>query len=129
MARILIADTDKATRDLVRLRFSAWGHDVVSYADGYSALQALQEEDCDLALLGVDLPRLAGLDVLRRVRAESGNTSIVMLSQFDRSGVAAQAYELGADEVVFKPFTCGFVTVFSRFLNADQAARPVAVAV
>ena len=68
MARILVADTDKSVRDLVRLRLTAWGHDVVSFADGQSALQAWREEHFDLTLLDLDLPRVGGLDVLRAIR-------------------------------------------------------------
>ncbi len=60
MARILVADTDKAVRDLVRRRLTAWGHDVVSFADGQSALQAWREEPFDLTLLDLDLPRRRG---------------------------------------------------------------------
>ena len=58
MARILVADTDKSIRDLVRLRLTAWGHDVVSFADGQSALHAWREEHFDLTLVDLDLPRV-----------------------------------------------------------------------
>jgi two-component system, OmpR family, response regulator len=121
MARILVADTDKSVRDLVRLRLTAWGHDVVSFADGQSALHAWREERFDLTLLDVDLPRVSGLDVLRAIRAhESARPStVVLMCDQDRKGQAALAYELGADELVYKPFTLGFLTSFASSLRVD----------
>jgi two-component system KDP operon response regulator KdpE len=121
MARVLVADTDKSIRDLVRLRLSAWGHDVVSFADGRSALQAWREDRFDLTLLAVDLPRISGLDVLRAIRAteSADQPTVVLMSDSHRNGEASLAYELGVDEFVLKPFTLGFLTSFASALLAD----------
>lgn len=123
MARILVADTDKSVRDHVRLRLSAWGHEVVSFADGQSALQAWRDEHFDLTLLAVDLPRVDGLEVLRAIRASEtdGRPTVVLMSDSHRNGEAALAYELGVDEFVLKPFTLGFLTSFATALLADSA--------
>jgi len=125
MARILVADTDKSVRDLVRRRLTAWGHDVVSFADGQSALHAWREEHFDLTLLDLDLPRVGGLDVLRAIRASgaAGRPTVVLMTDSHREGEAALAYELGADEFVVKPFTLGFLTSFASGLLADAATR------
>lgn len=125
MARILVADTDKSVRDLVRLRLTAWGHDVVSFADGQSALRALSEEHYDLALLDLDLPRVGGLDVLRSIRASDSadRPTVVLMTDSHRKGEAALAYQLGVDEFVLKPFTLGFLTSFASALLADAAGR------
>lgn len=121
MARILVADTDKSVRDLVRLRLSAWGHDVVPFADGRSALQAWREDHFDLVLLAVDLPRISGLEALRAIRAtEGGQPTVVLMSDSHRNGEASLAYELGVDEFVLKPFTLGFLTSFASALLADR---------
>jgi len=129
MARILVADTDKSVRDLVRLRLTAWGHDVVSFADGQSALQAWREEHFDLTLLAVDLPRVGGLDVLRAIRSTHSEDrraewpTVVLMSEHGTRGDAALAYELGVDEFVFKPFTLGFLTSFATALLADAVSN------
>ena len=125
MARILVADMDKSVRDLVRMRLTAWGHDVVSFADGRSALHAWHEEHFDLTLLALDLPRIGGLDVLRAIRAaESADRStVVLMTDAHRKGEPALAYQLGADEFVVKPFTLGFLTSFASALLADAASR------
>lgn len=123
MARILVADTDKSVRDLVRLRLTAWGHDVVSFADGQSALHAWREEHFDLTLVDLDLPRAGGLDVLRAIRATESAVwpTVVVMAEYARKGDAALAYGLGADEFVVKPFTLGFLTSFASALLADTA--------
>jgi two-component system phosphate regulon response regulator PhoB len=123
MARILVADTDKSVRDLVRLRLTAWGHDVVSFADGQSALHAWREEHFDLTLIDLDLPRVSGLDVLRAIRAaeRADWPSVVVMADQERKSEAALAYDLGADEFVVKPFTLGFLTSFASALLADAA--------
>jgi len=124
MARILVADTDKSVRDLVRLRLTAWGHDVVSFADGQSALQAWREEHFDLTLLDLDLPRVGGLEVLRAIRTTDSAEwpTVVLMSNHGRRSEAALAYELGVDEFVYKPFTLGFLTSFASALLADAAS-------
>lgn len=129
MARVLVADTDKSVRDLVRLRLSAWGHEVVSYADGQSALQAWCAEHFDLTLLAVDLPRISGLDVLRAIRDSEvpGRPTVVLMSDSHRKGEAARAYELGVDEFVLKPFTLGFLTSFATALLTDAPSDHKAV--
>lgn len=129
MARILVADTDKSVRDLVRRRLSAWGHEVVSYADGQSALQAWRDEHFDLTLLAVDLPRVSGLDVLRAIRESevAGRAMVVLMSDSHRKGEAALAYELDVDEFVLKPFTLGFLTSFATALLTDSSAGHKAV--
>jgi DNA-binding response OmpR family regulator len=123
MARILIADTDKTVRDLVRLRLTAWGHDVVSFADGQSALHAWREEHFDLTLVDLDLPRVGGLDLLRAIRAADRAEwpTVVVMSGEAGKAEAALAYDLGADEFVVKPFTLGFLTSFASSLLADAA--------
>jgi DNA-binding response OmpR family regulator len=125
MARILVADTDKSVRDLVRRRLTAWGHDVVSFADGQTALHALREEHYDLTLLDLDLPRVGGLNVLRAIRAadHTDRPTVVLMTDRQRKGEAVLAYELGADEFVLKPFTLGFLTSFASALLADAAGR------
>jgi DNA-binding response OmpR family regulator len=126
MARILVADTDKSVRDLVRLRLTAWGHDVVSFADGQSALHAWREEPFDLTLLDLGLPRVSGMDVLRAIRETEfagRRPRVVLMSDHGRtSGEATMAYELGVDEFVVKPFTLGFLTAFASALLADTGS-------
>lgn len=132
MARILVADTDKSIRDLVRLRLSAWGHEVHSFADGFSALHAWRDGDFGLTLLDSALPRMSGLDVLSAIRAadREKHAPVVLLCSLQRDADAASGYRLGADEVVFKPFKLGFVSTFANLLpveavGAERAALAV----
>ncbi|WP_372736712.1 PleD family two-component system response regulator [Nocardioides sp.] len=131
MARILVADTDKSVRDFVRLRLSAWGHQIVPYADGASALQAWRDEQFDVVLLDLDLPRLTGLEVLRAIRSSDrlDRPSVVMMAQHSQRAEAAAAFELGADEFVFKPFTLGFMSSFAGFLFNTDESEPTRLAV
>ena len=123
MARILVADTDQSVRDLVRRRLTAWGHEVVSLADGQSALHAWHEAPFDLTLVDMVLPRVPGLDVLRAIRAldSAEHATVVVMCDPERRNDAALAYGLGADEVVHKPVTLGFLTSFASSLLADGA--------
>lgn len=125
MARILVADTDKSIRDLVRLRLTAWGHDVVAFADGQSALHAWREEHFDLCLLAVELPRVGGMEVLREIRSSDHalRPTVVLMSEQGKKSEAALAYDLGADEFVYKPFTLGFLTSFASALLAGPTAE------
>jgi DNA-binding response OmpR family regulator len=134
MALILVAEDDEDIRELVRLRLTAWGHEVLAVPDGEVARQALHDHEVDLALLDVMMPRLSGLDVLVGQRDEEANTGharvpVVMMSAKCQASDVAAAYQLGADDYLTKPFTMtGLTSVVTRMATrqSDGASRATA---
>ena len=104
MAKILIVDDEPNIRDVVGLYLRRDGHDIVSAADGEEALAVFRESEPDLVVLDLMLPRIGGLEVCRRMRAER-RVPLIMLTARGEEEERVVGLSLGADDYVVKPFS------------------------
>jgi two-component system OmpR family response regulator len=105
MARlILVVDDDPHIRQLLVFALTRAGYETREAADGEAALAAVEASPPDLIVLDINLPRMNGLDVCRRVRADS-SVPILFLSSRDDEIDRVLGIELGADDYVVKPFS------------------------
>ena len=102
--KILIADDDAELRELIGFALRQAGYLVIMAADGGEALQQFDAEQPDLLILDVNMPRLDGLEVCRRIRAET-TTPIMMLTVRSSEEDQVHALDLGADDYLTKPFS------------------------
>jgi CheY-like chemotaxis protein len=105
MARILLADDDGATRDLVRRALATDGHSVTSTQDGSEALEKLQEapDGFDLLITDVQMPGLDGIALAEKGLAGCRQLRIILMSGFaDELG---RADHLKVSRVLTKPFS------------------------
>lgn len=100
---ILIADDEAEIRDLLRLYLENSGYDVLEAADGLEALEVLEKEHVDLAVLDVMMPRMNGLHVLKKIR-ETSNIPVLVFSAKDADSDKILGLNLGADDYLTKPF-------------------------
>lgn len=104
-SRILLVDDDPTVRAVVERYLQRAGYAVDAVGDGRTALERLQRQPVDLAILDVMLPGMDGLSVLRRLRDAGDATPVILLTargeEVDRVG----GIELGADDYVVKPFS------------------------
>ena len=100
---ILIADDEAEIRDLHRLYLENSGYDVLEAADGLEALEVLEKEHVDLAVLDVMMPRMNGLHVLKKIR-ETSNIPVLVFSAKDADSDKILGLNLGADDYLTKPF-------------------------
>ncbi len=103
MARILVADDDRAIRKIVRDRFAAAGHQVEVAEDGRVALDAIERFAPDVVLLDLSMPVLDGFGVLAELPAPSPVVVVVITAQGDVA-TAVRAMRAGAWDFVPKPF-------------------------
>lgn len=101
--RVLVVDDDLALAEMLGLVLSNEGLDVTHVADGSSAVAAFRESRPDVVLLDVMLPGIDGLEVCRRIRAESGVPIVMLTARTDTLDVVV-GLESGADDYVVKPF-------------------------
>ncbi len=104
MARILVVDDEPHIVDVVSAYLAREGHDVLTAADGETALALARETKPDLLVLDVMLPRRSGFDVLRELRAAGNGAAVVMLTARDDVIDRVAGLEIGADDYVTKPF-------------------------
>jgi DNA-binding response OmpR family regulator len=104
---VLIADDDADILSLVRAVLERAGNEVISVGDGAQALASVMDRKPDLAVLDISMPELDGLEVLRRLRADSATSAlpVVLLSARAQEADVKLGFELGASAYVKKPFS------------------------
>jgi DNA-binding response OmpR family regulator len=101
---ILLVDDEDSIQTLLTYPLERDGYRVVQARDGEEALRRFHEEAVDLVVLDIMLPRVDGLEVCRRLRAES-TVPIIMLTARDDELDKVLGLELGADDYITKPFS------------------------
>ncbi len=102
-SRILVIDDDPALSEMIGIVLRAEGYEPVFCADGSSAYETFKVSRPDLTLLDLMLPGVDGIEVCRRIRAESGAPIIMLTAKSDTADVVA-GLESGADDYMVKPF-------------------------
>jgi DNA-binding response OmpR family regulator len=122
---ILLVDDEDSVQKLLTYPLERDGFKVVHARDGEEALARFAEEDVDLVVLDLMLPRLDGLEVCKRLRAES-TVPIIMLTARDDELDKVLGLELGADDYITKPFSIReFRSRVRALLRRASVARPV----
>jgi DNA-binding response OmpR family regulator len=102
--KALVVDDDLVLSDVLAFTLRREGYEVVTAHDGVDALERWQSESPDLILLDLNLPKLDGLSVCRRIRAVS-DTPIIILTVRGEEDDVVNGLELGADDYITKPFS------------------------
>jgi DNA-binding response OmpR family regulator len=102
---ILLVDDEETIQKLLTFPLERAGHRVVQARDGEEALERFRSEDVDLVVLDLMLPKLDGLEVCRRMRAEQSAVPIIMLTARGDEVDKVLGLELGADDYITKPFS------------------------
>ena len=101
---ILLVDDEDAIQKLLSFPLQKDGYRVIEARDGEAALLRFSEEEIDLVVLDLALPKLDGLEVCRRLRAHSA-VPIIMLTARDEEIDKVIGLEIGADDYITKPFS------------------------
>jgi DNA-binding response OmpR family regulator len=102
--RILLVDDELSVQKLLTYPLRKEGYDVIPALDGREALERLREDNFDLVVLDVMLPRMDGFDVCRAIRSRS-TVPIIMLTAKTEETDKVHGLELGADDYITKPFS------------------------
>jgi len=124
---ILVVDDDPHIRQLLVFALDKAGLGAIEAADGEAALAMAASHNPDLVILDINMPRMDGLEVCRRLRSE-GDTPILVLSSRDDEIDRVLGIELGADDYVVKPFSPREVVARVMAILRRTAARAPAVA-
>ncbi|MFM8556779.1 MAG: response regulator [Betaproteobacteria bacterium] len=102
--RVLLAEDDRTLADGLCRALRSSGNAVDHVEDGQSADTALTAQSYDLVILDLGLPRLAGLEVLKRLRGRGTGTPVLILTAADSVEQRVRGLDLGADDFLAKPF-------------------------
>jgi two-component system NtrC family response regulator len=101
--RVLVVDDEPAQRELLGGFLARHGYEVVTAADGRSALARFEQDPFDAVLLDQKMPDLSGLEVLAQVRRRSPETGVIIMTAYGTIETAVQAIKAGAADYLQKP--------------------------
>jgi two-component system, OmpR family, alkaline phosphatase synthesis response regulator PhoP len=103
--RVLVVDDEESILTLIQFNLQQAGFEVITAMDGEMALQKAHDEQPDLIVLDLMLPKKDGMEVCKQLRSEKVMTPIVMLTAKDDEFDKVLGLELGADDYMTKPFS------------------------
>jgi DNA-binding response OmpR family regulator len=103
MSRVLVVDDEPDAVELLTEFLTAKGYEVIAASNGEEALRRLQEDRPHLILLDVRMPKMDGLEVLRRAREIDQAVGIIMVTAVHEEETGRRALQMGAFDYITKP--------------------------
>ena len=125
--RILLAEDDSVLADGLTRSLRQSGYAIDCVKNGQDADTALSTQEFDLLILDLGLPKLSGLEVLRRLRARSSLLPVLILTAADSVEQRVEGLDLGADDYMAKPFALSELEARVRALTRRGAGGPTVV--
>jgi two-component system response regulator ChvI len=104
MPTIALVDDDRNILTSVSIALEAEGYRIMTYTDGASALEGFKTSPPDLAILDIKMPRMDGMELLRRLRQKT-DTPVIFLTSKDEEIDELFGLKMGADDFIRKPFS------------------------
>ncbi len=127
MATIALVDDDRNILTSVSMALESEGYNVKTFTDGASALAAFAATSPDLAILDIKMPRMDGMELLRRLRQKS-DVPVIFLTSKDEEADEQLGLELGADDYIKKPFSQRLLLARVRAVLRRAAADDITAA-
>ena len=102
-ARILVVDDDDSLRRVMHLQLEEAGYDVITASAAEEAMLLLEEQMPALVITDLKMPQVSGMDLLKRIRSEHPETTVVMVTAFGTVQTAVEAMRSGAYDYITKP--------------------------
>ncbi len=126
MKKILVVDDEAIIRDNLERILSEENYEVTSVATGTAALGLLTEEEVDVVLLDLNLPDLAGLEVLKKAKELDPELLVIIITGYSSVESAVKSLKLGAYDYIKKPFKADVIKLIVRLaLEAQQLKKQV----
>jgi two-component system response regulator ChvI len=104
MPTIALVDDDRNILTSVSIMLEAEGYAVSTYTDGVAALKGLSDQPADIAILDIKMPRMDGMELLRRLRQDT-EMPVIFLTSKDEEIDELFGLKMGADDFIRKPFS------------------------
>ena len=105
--KILIADDEIIMLKIIELRLKKDGHEVIVTSNGQEAVEQIKLQDPDMIIADIMMPFTSGLEIVSLVKKENlhRKVPIIILSSMGQENVVLEAFNLGADDYITKPFS------------------------
>ena len=119
---IALVDDERNILTSLSMALEAEGYKVRTYSDGVAALEALTEEPADLGIFDIKMPRMDGMELLRKVRQQS-DMPVIFLTSKDEEIDELFGLKMGADDYIAKPFSQRLVVERVRTILRRQTPK------
>lgn len=122
--KILVVDDDPDILDLIADRLNAGGFTVLRAGNGVDALNVIRKEEPTIIFLDLQMPKMSGFDVLRAIKTEGLNVTVIVISAFGTIENAVKAMKEGAYDFIVKPFDPSHIeVVINKVLEREGLKR------
>jgi two-component system response regulator MprA len=121
--KILVVEDDRPLSRILKKSIESNGHEVATAFDGEDGLRRARSEHHDAIVLDVQLPRLSGLELCRRLRDDGMETPILMLTARSAVPDRIEGLDAGADDYLVKPFSLGELAARLRALTRRRQVQ------
>lgn len=121
--KVLVAESDPIDRSSVVANLTESGHHVCAVSDGIAALQKVARDHYDLVITELNLPRMGGIDLLKKIREHNESLPVVFITANAGVNEAVEAMKLGAYDVIIKPLTLEVLGIITSQLSEGVSVR------
>ncbi len=119
--KILAIDDEPNIRRLIQNEFQLEGFEVTTAKDGEEGLTLFDQQTFDIVLLDIKLPRMSGIEVLKKLKRKAPLTEVFMITGYGDIKTAVESLKLGAREYITKPFKLDeLITLVKELIPDDQ---------
>ena len=111
MMKILIAEDEPLMRKTICMKLEKDGYAIISCADGKEAIQKIEEEKPDLVITDMMLPYASGFEIIKFAKDNNSAIPVIVLSALGQENTVENAFELGADDYITKPFNLNELSI------------------
>ncbi len=124
--KILVADDEPMLLKTIELKLKKEGYEIITTIDGREAVAKIETEDPDMVITDIMMPYVSGLEIVAIVRKKtSKKIPIIILSAMEQEKVVMEAFELGADDYITKPFSLNELAIrVKRLMSQFQRNNP-----
>ncbi|MDE3234425.1 MAG: response regulator [Bacteroidota bacterium] len=119
MFKILIAEDEPLMLKTLELKLQKEGYQVIACNDGREALQKIESEQPQLVITDIMIPYVSGLEIVRHVKAMNTSLPVIVLSAMGQEKTVEEAFELGADDYITKPFNLNELAIRVKRLTRN----------
>lgn len=120
--RVLVVDDEDGVREVLSRFLAERGYIVDAAEDGQQALEKILNAAPDIVFLDLKMPRLGGIDVLKRLREEGVNVAVITISGHADEDTALESLRLGAADFINKPFDLEYLetSLLAKLVSLDH---------
>jgi len=121
--KVLIAEDEALILQTLELKLKKEGYTVIGCTDGMDAIQKIDTENPDLIITDIMMPYMSGLEVVRKVKQDMHKKDIpvIVLSTMGQENIVEEAFELGADDYLKKPFSLSELGIRVKRLTRNKS--------